>query len=364
MRGGQELSLLDVCKGLSAKGHALTLAFVTPGDLEPEYRRICERMVRVRTYAVDRSRTAASLAEFVGSLLSVRGVRPDIVYANQYLDSLFAGAARRLFGAPFVCHLRLPPPDVMCAQFRVGMSQASHLIAISEQTRRDWIATGYPADRIAVVHNGIDTARYSRRGHTGAIRDSLGVPRDGLLVTYAGRLHPAKGVETLIEAVGLLPRERRAHLVLAGRPAVMPGANGHPRDYRAELKGVASARGVSAAITWIDHHADIPGLFSASDVVALPSIWSEPFGRVIIEAMACETPVVASRVGGIQEILTGEFAAWMFQAGSAADLAERLVTTVDQRAADPLVGSRARAHVVNAFSVDRMVDGVERALRS
>jgi len=94
----------------------------------------------------------------------------------------------------------------------------------------------------------------------------------------------------------------------------------------------------------------------------LPSLWSEPFGRVVIESMACETPVVASRVGGISEILTGEFAEWMVTAGQPGELASRVLAITEQSAADPGIGQRARAHVASRFSVDRMVDGVEHAL--
>ena len=104
MRGGQEISLLDVCRGLAGKGHQVTLAYVTPGDLEDEYRRICHRIVRIRTYSIDRSRTVASLRDFLDSLWAVRGARPDVVYANQYQDSLFAGIAGRLLRTP----VRLP----------------------------------------------------------------------------------------------------------------------------------------------------------------------------------------------------------------------------------------------------------------
>ncbi len=222
-RGGQEISLLDVCRGLAGKGHPITLAYVTTGDLEEEYRRICHRMVRVRTYSIDRSRTLTSLRDFLGSLWAVRGERPDVVYANQYQDSLFAGIARRLHRAPFVCHLRLPPPDVMCTQFRLGMSQATRLVAISEQTKRDWVACGYPPQAIDVVHNGIDPGRYVRRTGRSELRRALGVPVEDLLVAYAGRLHPAKGVETLLEGFSLIARKRPSHLVLAGRAAMMPG---------------------------------------------------------------------------------------------------------------------------------------------
>jgi hypothetical protein len=114
MRGGQEISLLDVCRGPGREGPSDHACLRDAGDLEDEYRRICHRMVRVRTYSIDRSRTPLSLRDFLVSLWAVRGERPDVVYANQYQDSLFAAIARRLRRTPFVCHLRLPPPDVMC----------------------------------------------------------------------------------------------------------------------------------------------------------------------------------------------------------------------------------------------------------
>jgi glycosyltransferase involved in cell wall biosynthesis len=188
------------------------------------------------------------------------------------------------------------------------------------------------------------------------------VPADDLLVTYAGRLHPAKGVETLLEAFSLITHKRPSHLVLAGRAAVMPGPGGGVRDYLGELRDLAGRLGIDRAITWIEFQRDMADLFSASDVTIVPSLWSEPFGRVIIESMACETPVVASRVGGISEILTGEFAEWMVTAGQPGELASRALAIAERSATDPGIGSRARAHVASRFSVDRMIDGVELVL--
>jgi glycosyltransferase involved in cell wall biosynthesis len=361
-RGGQELSLIDVCEGLAARGHAIVLAYVTGGDLEPRYRRICERMIRVRTYSVDRTRTLSSLGDFANSVWAVAGSRPDIVYANQYHDSLFAALVRRLYRVPFVCHLRLPPPDAICGQFRIGMEQASHLIAISEQTRREWIDHGFRADAIDLVYNGIDLRRFDPQDEPAAARAALGLPPGSLLLTYAGRLHPAKGIETLLEALSLVARDRACHLVVAGRPMVMNDANGQPRDYLGELRAIADRLGVASAITWIAHQQDMAVLLRASDLTVVPSRWSEPFGRIVIESMACETPVVASRVGGIPEILTGEFAEWLFESGQASDLAARITRLAGWRTSDPALGRRARAHVAGSFSVDRMVDGVERAL--
>jgi glycosyltransferase involved in cell wall biosynthesis len=287
-----------------------------------------------------------------------------VIYANQYIDSLFAAATRRFLGAPFVCHLRLPPPDAWCTQFRIGMSQAQHLIATSEQTRREWLASGFVGSPISVVPNGIDPSRYRRRDSRDALRRQLGVTPGRLLITYAGRLHPAKGVEVLIEAAAQLARQRAIHLVVAGRPGALQTPDGGPRDYPRELRAVAERVGIASAVTWIDHYRDVAALFSATDVAAVPSVWSEPFGRVAIESMACETPVVASRTGGIPEILTGEFADWMCEPGRAEALADRIACVADRHSADPGLGLRARAHVVRHFPIERTVDGIDRLLTS
>jgi glycosyltransferase involved in cell wall biosynthesis len=360
-RGGQELSLLDVCRGLAARGHRITLAYVTGGDLQKAYRPICQEMVRVSTYSIDRSRMWSSTLALLDSLWAVRSSAPSVVYANQYLDSLFAAMTRRLHRAAFVCHLRLPPPDVLCTQFQLGMSQATRLIATSHHTRQDWVARGYDPALITVVHNGIDLGRFRRRDRE-RTRAALGVPAGTMLVVYAGRLHPAKGVETLLDGFARVAAGRTAHLLIAGQAAVLHDDAGASRDYQRELRERADQLGIGGAMTWIPHWPDMPALFSAADVSVLPSVWSEPFGRVVIEAMACETPAIASRTGGIREILTGEFAPWLFEPGNAASLAAALSAAVDQRRADAEIGARARAHVRAQFSVDRMVTGVEQVL--
>ena len=287
---------------------------------------------------------------------------PDVVYANQYQDSLLAAAVRRLLMIPFVCHLRLPPPDVFCGQFRVGMGQASRLIAISEQTRRDWIARGFRADAIDLVYNGIDVARFDEGEDRLVARHRLNLPAESFIVTYAGRLHPAKGIEVLLEAFGLIARDRPSRLVIAGPPLPILDAAGNPRDYVAELRAHANTLGIADAMTWIANQGDMPRLLRASDLTVLPSLWSEPFGRIVIESMACGTPVVASRVGGIPEILTGEFADGLFDAGDVVALASRMTSLADWQTGDPTLGQRARAHVVSRFTLDRTVEGIERSL--
>ena len=356
-RGGQELSLLDICRGLAARGHAIELLYTAEGDLLTEYRQFCSRIDRVTAYAVDRSRTLTSAVRLAVDALLPGRPAPDVVYANQYLDSLFGRLVSWRFQRPFVCHLRLPPPDVFCGQYRWGMSGPVRLIATSKQTREEYVARGFHRDRIDVVHNGIAADRWQLRATRAEARAHLGLDPDALVIAFAGRLHPSKGIHVAIDALPLLKRE--THFVIAGREI----PDGHTVSYLAGLKEQAAVLGVAARCHFIGHVPNVSELHRAADVTVLPSLGSEPFGRTVIEAMACGTPVVASRIGGIPEILTGEFSAHLFPPGDHRALAERLNALSDWTSCDPELASRCQAHVRRHFDIGTTIEHVEASLQ-
>lgn len=356
-RGGQELSLFDVCQGLAGRGHQIELLHTADGDLLERYRTFCDRIDRVDAYAVDRTRTGRAAVRLLWDALQPGRTAPDVIYANQYLDSLFARLLSWRFRRPFVCHVRLPPPDVFCGQYRWGMSGAVRLIAISTRTRDDYAARGFRRDRIDVVHNGIDAHVWRPATAKSIVRRRLRIDAAAYLVVYAGRLHPGKGIEVLIDAFASLPEP--AQLVLAGQEH----EDGSGRQYEEELRTRARARGVVNRCQFAGHVESAADVFGAADVTVLPSVVSEAFGRVVIESMACETPVIASRIGGIPEILTGEFEDFLFEPGDVAGLAARLVAARDWRRRDPDLGRRCRLHVEQQFDIARTVAGVEAALQ-
>jgi glycosyltransferase involved in cell wall biosynthesis len=352
-RGGQEVSLFDLCRGLAQRGHAVDLCHTTDGDLLDEYRAFCSRVERVRSYTVDR-RSVLSAATFLVDAIRPR-IAPDVVYANQYFDSPFARIAGARLDRPFVCHLRLPPPDRFCAQYRWGLRGAVRLIATSHRTKVDYVDRGLRADRIDVVHNGIDLSAWPFGRDAGGFREEMGLSRDAFVVTYAGRLHPGKGLDVLIDAIALMPGP--VHLLIAGAER----DDGSRRDYLRELRERADAR-AAGRCRFIGHVRDLARLYRASDVSVLPSTCSEAFGRVLIESMACGTPVVASRIGGIPEILTGEFERCLCPPGDARALGERLSEVRAWRQRDGDLARRCREHVRERFDIARTVQGVEAIL--
>lgn len=352
-RGGQERSLLDVCEGLAARGHEIDLLYTTDGDLLPRYAAFCRRIRRVRAYSIDRAETLRAAVRFAADGLSRAIGAPDLVYANQYLDSAFGRLLSMRFRRPFVCHLRLPAPEVFCAQYRWGMAGAVRLIAISEQTRADFAARGFDPDRISVVPNGIDPRAWHATASPSATRAALGLPAGVPLVAFAGRLHPGKGLDVLVDALAQLPPE--AHLVLAGR-AIDDGSG---RDYERELRQRVDRLRLSDRVHFAGHVAAMADLFAACAVTALPSVQGEAFGRVLIESMACGTPAVGSRNGGIPSILTGEFARGLFAAGDPTACAAALARVLRWRGEEPQLAERCRAHVAQHFQIGRAVADID-----
>lgn len=351
-RGGQELSLFDVCRGLAGRGHEMELLHTEDGDLLDGYRAFCGRVDRVSGYAIDRSRTLRAATRMLSEVVQPGRPAPDLVYANQYMDSPFARLLAWRFRRPFVCHLRLSPPSRFCAQYRWGLRGVSRFIANSARTREEYVACGYPGELIDVVYNGIDPARWKAEASRSKVRQQLGVSSESFLIAYAGRLHPVKALEVAIDALAVLAAP--SDLVIAGREH----DDGSGRRYEAELRERAATRGVASRCHFVGQIAAPADLYAAADVTVLPSI-SETFGRMLVEAMACRTPAVASASGGMPEVLTGEFARYLFPVGDARALANRLETLRDWPRRDPGLGARCRAHVERHFDVARTVEGVD-----
>jgi len=172
------------------------------------------------------------------------------------------------------------------------------VIAVSAAMGRDVLAS-YPAidpARVHVVHNGIDTDDWAPRHAPDRVRE-LGVDPDRPSVVFVGRITRQKGLPLFLRACALLPPEVQV-VLCAGAPDTP--------EIMAEVEGlVAELRASRTGVVWIAEmlpRADVTALLTAATAFACPSIY-EPLGIVNLEAMACETAVVATATGGIPEVV-------------------------------------------------------------
>ncbi|HEX2851373.1 MAG TPA: glycogen synthase [Acidimicrobiales bacterium] len=242
---------------------------------------------------------------------------------------------------------------------QVSLEAADAIIAVSKGMRAD-ILRVYPAvapERVHVIHNGIDPDEYRRVDGTDVL-SRFGVDPDGPYAMFVGRITRQKGVIHLLDAARHI--DRSAQLVLCA------GAPDTP-EIAEEMRAAADrARADGVRLVWIEEmlpRADVVELLSHATVFVCPSIY-EPFGLINLEAMACETAVVATAVGGIVEVVVDGETGFLvpFEAaddafGSPRDpmrLARDLADKVNVLLADPSLAARlgaaGRRRVVEQFS--------------
>ncbi|MBD2007133.1 glycosyltransferase family 4 protein [Trichocoleus sp. FACHB-40] len=354
VRGGQELSLLDVCHGLSKRGHTITLLYLKEGNLIEQYREFSVDLVNIKSYILDRS-TINYFFDFFADILKISANQNSVVYSNRYHDVFFGYVLSVFKKIPSVCHLRLPPPPGFGRPHTIGLKGTKQFITISQQTKLDWINSGVSADKIDVVYNAINTELFKVPENFYDLRIKWDIAEDVKVISYVGRLDKEKGIETLLKAFSLLLKSGyKLRLFIAGKPLSTE------QEYQNSLEELVTNLGIKEHTSFLGHVNDTTSLYQVSDVTVLPSLWPEPFGRTIIESMACGTPVVASRTGGIPEILTGEFERGLFETGNERDLADKLLKIMHWRDSYPHLQQRCRTHVLCNFDRENMINSIEK----
>jgi glycosyltransferase involved in cell wall biosynthesis len=187
-------------------------------------------------------------------------------------------------------------------------------------------------------------------GDRARLRAQFDLDVDARVFLHYGRLTAEKGVMVLLDAWRRAEVPDNWILVLAG--------DATPDVLR------RTADPAHRSVRLLDRHDDVSSLLGIADVTVLPALWEEPFGRVVIESMAAGVPVVASRRGGIPEIMSGELSRFLIDPMDIGAFAATIREIGDWRTDEPAIGELCRAHVQARFSLRRTVNGVEDVLAS
>jgi glycosyltransferase involved in cell wall biosynthesis len=267
----------------------------------------------------------------------------------------YAWVVAALKRTPLVALLMFPA--FYSRRWMAGVPFLTSAVAISQATGYGYTTMGLPSEKIEVIHTGLDMQRYRARDDRDDLRSQFGIDRSEFVVLYAGRVVPEKGIAALIEAFSeLLGNLPTARLIVAG---ATPGLDPASEDrYLSSLKQLAPGDTI-----WLDRQYDVRPLYGVADVVVMPSMWEEAFGRVLLEAMACERPVLASNVGGVPEVLSGHSVRrFLFEAGNVKELKDKLLELVDWQTKEPGLGRSLRAYVERNFELSRQMTKTEQHL--
>lgn len=360
--GGAELSLLDVADGLRPD---VRVALFADGPLRAALaaRGIDAAVLPMGALGAMRKESrvpspAALLAAWrLAGAIGEHAGDARVLYANSQKSFVAAALASMRSGRPVVWHLRdlLGPPHFSALNTRgvVALAnwRAARVIANSRATADAFVAAGGRAGLVRVVHNGIAPAPFDAvsAAQASALRAQLS-PAARYVWAVFGRLHAWKGQHIAIEA--LAQGAADAHLWIVGAPLF------GERDYEASLRTLAQRLGVADRVHFLGFRDDVAALMRAADLVAHTSTLPEPFGRVLVEGMLAQRPVVAADAGGVREIIADGQTGLLVPPGDAAALARVIAALRADAPRAASIAAAAAAYARQAFSVDAMVRGV------
>jgi sugar transferase (PEP-CTERM/EpsH1 system associated) len=339
--GGTEYGVIKLVNGLDRSLVTSSICSSTPATE-------VKRLLRPDVALHECSRREGNDPGFVWDLVRLfRRERPDIVHTHAWGTLCEGLVAAKLARVPHVIHgehgtLQLKPYQARVQRFAWG--RVDRLLSVSSRLAETMSrTTTFPLDEIQVIRNGVDLSRFASVDRAGAKRQ-LGLPSDVTAIGTAGRLVPVKDQALLLEALAQL----------AGRGLRFTGVIAGDGPLRGDLEARAAALGIADRVRFLGHVPDVETVYAALDLFVLSSV-SEGLSNTILEAMASGLPVVATRVGGADELIEEGRTGFTVPASNAPELAAAIERVVRQPALLAQMGAAGRERALKDFALERML---------
>lgn len=346
--GGSSTSLIDIATHLDPLRYRPIVMCPVEGDL-PE--RLREAGVPVVISGMHRP-TREELHRFVPEAFMhwrwLRAQRIDLVHGNTSASRRSIVQATVSAGIPYVQHVR---NVIKNPRSSYGYQVADRIVCNSDATAAVFKEESTLKGKTVTIYNAVDLSQYEADGDTR--RAELGIEPSRPVIGFVGQIVPRKGVLTLITAMAsIVERVPEALLVVVGCPP--PDETG----YEEECRHLTEALRLESHVRFMGYRRDVPAFMRTFDVFALPTR-SEPFGKVVIEAMAGGAPVVATRVGGIPEIVTNTGLGTLIPPDDPAALADAVLALLIDPARRKAVAAQAMASVKSRFTMSAMLGHIQ-----
>jgi len=341
--GGVETGTVDLAKALKKQGDE-PYVISNGGALEEEL--IKAGIPHLKLPVHRKSITSLALIKKLHAFIEQE--RIDIIHARSRVPAWLAYLAVRRTSCDFVttCHGYYSKHF-----FSRVMGWGKRVIAISHSIGRRMIDDfGVSPDRVTLIHRGVDLSRYPFFA-----RKYDGPKRDSFKIINVGRITPIKGHQEFIRAVHLFSKRFQNF-----EAWIVGAADGKNQAYLRELKLMTARLGLESHIKFLGTRRDIPELLQAADLLVLSSKIPEAFGRVLIEAGASGTAVIASRIGGILDIIDDQENGLLFGPENYEEMSLAMERLIRDRSLCKKLAQALRKKVETEFTLDQMVEKTRR----
>ncbi|MBB3696336.1 glycosyltransferase [Flammeovirga yaeyamensis] len=306
-RGGQEKSLFDILKGFRINNIEVDLLYEEWGDYLTEYNRVGVGVFKIGSLNFKKCFSNPIHIKSVFSFLLKEKKKYDIIYINEITELPFAWLFSKIFSSKIICHLRLPPNiktnNFYKSKFNlIGafINSVDAFIVANLKMKFLYTSVGLNDNKIKVIPNGfwVDKMPNFQEKKIKSVKK----------IVYLGRITPQKGILELIEIFEkLIELNYDLYLDIIGD--VM---NKKQRDYLLKLKKRIKTNNLQERVTFVGQTKTPLETLYKYDLTIFPSIWEEPFGRVLFESIYSYTPVIGNDVGSVSTIILDEKKEWTY----------------------------------------------------
>ena len=387
--GGQNVYVKELSRYLGAFGLTVDVYSRWENDQQPEQEKYSRgaRVIRIPVGPPQVIQKEAlinilrDIAAWLPAYQIQHGLKYHLVHSHYYLSGAIGLHLKNTWGIPLVHTFHslgvikeealgaedYSPDSRLEIEKRLCQS-ADRIIATNPQERDDLIELYHTdPEKITIIPCGVNLDLFQPLSQEESKKE-IAFSTDDFLITYVGRLEERKGIDTLLEAISLVDNPGIQVVIVGGPPTDKPFLSWAELSEEPYQKYMAKIEqyGIEKQVTFTGgkHQDQLSKYYSAADVTIIPSYY-EPFGMTAIEAMACGSSVIASRVGGLKSTVVENKVGTLFEPKNATQLAEKIKIVFDQPLMNAEMKRNTRPYVEENFSwktVAKSIAGVYQEL--
>ena len=284
-----------------------------------------------------------------------------IVHGNSFAGTLFGAMAANQSEIPFIAHLReLPRQGLLSGPIfksivrNIAIKESAACIAISGMVANAYaFENGFKSPPILTMYDPLDIKHFVPTKPDAALRNVYGLPKTAYIVGLVGRFEDWKGHLTALDTLDIVIRQSKRQVILV----FVGDSKGAQKLYINQINQRILDLGLSGNVVMLGLQKDMPSIYSIMDIVIVPSV-AEPLGRVVLEAMAMQKPVIATNIGGPAEIITDGVDGFLISPKDPNALSTKIINLIENPQIFREMGAAAREKVVKQHRIPSYVSKI------